>query len=83
MEIYTKANGILAVTGDLKEEIKEALLAGLAKINASIDKGRTTEEKAAPAIEMLKQELKDADEGIVNPFWRCLERRRRKHSITQ
>jgi len=68
MEIYTKANGILAVTGDLKEEIKEALLAGLAKINASIDKGRTTEEKAAPAIEMLKQELKDADEGIVNPF---------------
>lgn len=68
MEIYTKANGILAVTGDLKEEIKESLLAGLAKINASIDKGRITEEKAAPQIEALKKELQDADEGIKEPF---------------
>jgi len=68
MEIYSKANGILAVTGDLKDEIKEKVLIRIAQINKRQDSGNGDAKALESELDLLKKELKDADEGIVSPY---------------
>jgi len=67
MEIYSKSQGILTITGDLKEEIKEGLMAELAKLNKLKDKGENPA-KLEPMYQRLNQALMDADSGMRDPF---------------
>ena len=67
MEIYSKSQGILTITGDLKEEIKDGLKAELAKLNKLKDKGEKPE-IIDPQIAKLNQTMLDADSGMRDPF---------------
>lgn len=67
MEIYSKANGILAVTGDLKKEIKEMILRDIAQIVKREDDGRALPTDPA-LLELKKEALRQADQGIHEPY---------------
>lgn len=68
MEVYSKATGILTITGDLKEEIKESLKAEASKVNKKLDAGDGVRAELDAEIERLKKALNDADKGIVSPY---------------
>lgn len=67
MSVYSKANSFALVTGDLKEEIKKALLAE----HASIEK-RTSEnegsERDAIRLANLRRQIETMDSGIERPY---------------
>jgi hypothetical protein len=67
MSIYTKSIGILPVTGDEKETIKESIRAEIAGINKRIEKKGETPELAAK-IDELTRGLVAADEGLKDPY---------------
>jgi len=66
MNAYSKADGILPVSGDMKEDIKENIKAELQKLNKRVDSGHINEDD--PAFAPLYKQLQEADEGIVNPY---------------
>lgn len=68
MSVYSKAGGVLAVGGDLKEEMREKVMAAIAKINTRVEKGTITEAEAEPGLRGLAEQLKAVDHGIQNPF---------------
>lgn len=70
MSAYSKADGTLAISGDMKQEIKDQLLKEASRIQSRLDKGAV----GLNAHE-LEQELKDitrrllsVENGIENPF---------------
>lgn len=67
MEIYSAAEGILPVTGDLKKEVQEKLSRQIAQVTKRIDdgKGNDIDEKN---IQSLTKALEDSDKGIKNPY---------------
>lgn len=66
MNAFTKTDGILPVTGDLKEEMKEKIKSELQRIYKKMDADGEDKHKAEE-IRLLEQ-LKQADEGIINPY---------------
>lgn len=74
MSVYSKANGYLPVTGDLKEEIKGILLKEVAALEKRIDNlpADSSSESKKEAIEREKNRIFDAlkkiDDGIENPY---------------
>ena len=73
MSVYSKADGVLPITGDDKEALKDALKSELARINKQLDSHlddglRISLEKQ---VERLIESLHEVDEGIKNPYF-CL-----------
>ena len=68
MEIYSKAVGILTITGDLKEEIKTSLKDHIAKLHKRLDNGDGVPSEIEAEIEQVTQQIKDADMGIIDPY---------------
>lgn len=66
MSAFTKANGTLPVSGDLKEDIKDKIKAELQRIYKKMD--AEGEEKYKPAESRLLEQLRAADNGIINPY---------------
>lgn len=66
MSVYSKANGIMPVSGDLKEAVKESIKTELARVNKQADDDG--EDKVKHLLDALYQQLDQADQGIVNPF---------------
>jgi hypothetical protein len=74
MSVYSKANGYLPITGDMKEEIKSGILSEAGKVQKQIetmskngelhDHIARTEEK----LESLFQTLSRVDDGISAPY---------------
>lgn len=67
MSAYSRADGSLNITGDLKEEIKDGILKEIAKVNREIDAGRGNDKTDAQLDDLL-QSLAMADTGIKNPY---------------
>lgn len=65
MSIYTKANGYALLTGDAKEELKNAVLARVARLRKEkeLDDDETDYE-----VEALLGKVAEIDKGIKNPF---------------
>lgn len=68
MEIYSKSNGILTITGDLKEEIKTKLKDEVAKLYKRLDSGDGKASEIEAEIERTLKSIQDADQGILEPF---------------
>ena len=68
MEIYSKACGILTITGDLKEEIKTGIKDQIARVNKKIDAGDGNISDLEADIAQLTQQFKDAEMGIMEPY---------------
>jgi hypothetical protein len=67
MSIFSKANAVLPVGGDMKEEIRDRLQRDIARAQKSIDESPNPEKAEARLADLLT-ELKQVDNGIVNPF---------------
>lgn len=74
MSVYSKANGYLPITGDLKEEIREHLRKELARAEKRLDdlpqdssqdaqRGRLTRQ-----VEQVSDALKKIDDGLDSPY---------------
>lgn len=74
MSVYSKANGFLPVTGDLKESIKADMLKELGVIRAQIDKlsGDSSGDARAAILgreeQRIESSIKNIDNGLENPF---------------
>ena len=74
MSVYSKANGYLPITGDLKEDIKAKLLLEYAQIEKRIEKlpMDTSSDAQKQHLEDLRdaisQSIKDVDNGLENPY---------------
>jgi len=74
MSVYSKANGYLPITGDLKDEIKQKLIIEYAQVEKKLEKlaeDSSTEamrEKLAEAKEQIMLAIKSVDDGLENPY---------------
>lgn len=74
MSVYSKANGFLPITGDLKDEIKTQLMAEIGKVRKVMDglpadsnsEGKEARLKAEES--RLEQALANIDNGLDSPF---------------
>lgn len=67
MSLYSKANSFAMVTGDLKEEIKKAMLAEYAGIQKRIDSNEATERDEI-RLNNVKRQVDNIDSGIERPY---------------
>jgi hypothetical protein len=74
MSVYSKANGYLPITGDLKEEIREKLRQELARVEKRIDDlpADSSSDMARGRLERQSSQLRTAlekiDDGLDSPF---------------
>lgn len=67
MKTYSKATGVLPVSGDLKEDIKDKIKIEIARANKKAD--LEGEDKVKDELDQLYSQLSQADHGIINPFF--------------
>jgi len=65
MSAYSKANGRMLITGDLKDDIKSQISKEIAAMNRRKDEGDRVDESA---IAKLVSKLDALDEGLIRPF---------------
>ncbi len=73
MAAYSKADSFMLLSGDLKEEIRQALLKELASINRRLEEGLETRAGVDPAaaerhMRHLESALAGLDNGLERPF---------------
>jgi hypothetical protein len=68
MSIYSKSNSFVAVTGDLKEEIRQGLLAEQRRLQKTIDDDGDKTGTLTRRVERVAHQLQTVDMGIENPF---------------
>ena len=67
MKVYSKADGIMPISGDLKEDIKDKIKSEISKANKKADE--VGEDKVEAELNRLYVQLNQADNGIVNPYF--------------
>ena len=74
MSVYSKANGFLPITGDLKEDIKQKLIAELLQLEKRMEKlpedssSDDKRQRLEDACKELSAALKNVDNGLENPY---------------
>lgn len=74
MSVYSKADGYLPITGDLKEEIREKLRTELARTEKRIDdlpsdsSSDSLRGKLERAAEQIRNAMRTIDDGLTNPY---------------
>lgn len=74
MSVYSKANGYLPITGDLKEEIREHLRRELSKAEKQKDdlpadsSADSKRDRIQAVCDRLTEALKKIDDGLENPY---------------
>lgn len=68
LSAYTKADGYLQISGDLKEQVKTDIKAELSACYKKIDNNEDPKGKFQARADHLQEHLKDIDNGIKNPF---------------
>ena len=66
MSVYSKANGYLPITGDLRKEVKKSILAEINQIERQLDSG--DDAGLSARLESAKKSLNGLDNGIDKPF---------------
>jgi hypothetical protein len=65
MSVYSKASGRLLITGDLKEDIKEAIRKELSVLNRAKEDGERVDEDH---VRKLIAKIDSLDDGLLRPF---------------
>lgn len=65
MSAYSKANGRMLITGDLKDDIRSQIGKEVAAMNRRKDEGDKVDESV---IAKLTEKMRSLDEGLVRPF---------------
>lgn len=68
LSAFTKSDGYLQISGDLKEAVKNDIKNELAACYKKIDNNEDQNGKAQKRAEVLQASLRDIDNGIKNPF---------------
>lgn len=74
MSVYSKANGYLPITGDLKDEIKQKLTLEYAQVDKQLEKlpqdssSDSTRERLEDLKAGLMQSIQNVDDGLENPY---------------
>lgn len=74
MSVYSKANGYLPITGDLKEEIRELLRKELSRAEKQLEEipadsgSAQRKEQIESEIDRVRLALKTIDDGLHNPY---------------
>ena len=74
MSVYSKANGYLPITGDLKEDIKQKLIIEYAQVEKKIEKlaedssTDTIRSKLEDAKAQIIAAIQSVDDGLENPY---------------
>jgi hypothetical protein len=68
MSLYSKANSFAAITGDLKEDVKGALITERMRLQKAIDNCEDKSGKIAKRVERIDKGLESIDMGLENPF---------------
>ena len=74
MSVYSKANGYLPITGDLKDEIKQKLTLEYAQLEKKIEKlpqdsgSDTTRQRLEDMQADVLQAIQNVDDGLENPY---------------
>jgi len=74
MSVYSKANGYLPITGDLKDEIKQKLTLEYAQLEKKIEKlpqdsgSDTTRQRLEDIQADVLQAIQNVDDGLENPY---------------
>lgn len=65
MSAYSKANGRMLITGDLRDDVKSQISKEVASLNRKKDDGESVDEAA---LAKLTAKMNSLDEGLVRPF---------------
>lgn len=68
MSAYSKANGFMLVSGDVKDDLRKELQSELAAVMKIIDEGRDKGGKQLRRSEQIKHALDNIDSGLERPF---------------
>ena len=74
MSVYSKANGYLPITGDLKEELKSKLLLEYAQVEKKLEKlpedtsSDTQRQRLDEAKDAIMANINNVDNGLENPY---------------
>lgn len=68
MSIYSKSNSFVAVTGDLKEEIKQSLIAEGRRLQKNIDDEGDVSGALQRRLDRVAEQMRTVDMGIESPF---------------
>lgn len=74
MSVYSKANGYLPITGDLKEELKSKLLLEYAQVEKKLEKlpedtsSDTQRQRLEEAKDAIMANINNVDNGLENPY---------------
>ena len=74
MSVYSKANGYLPITGDLKDDIKQKLTLEYAQLEKKIEKlpqdsgSDTTRQRLEDMQADVLQAIQNVDDGLENPY---------------
>lgn len=68
MSAYSKANGYMAVSGDVREEITKILQAELAANRKAVDNNEDPTGRKQRRCEQIERALSSIDNGLENPF---------------
>lgn len=67
MKVYSKADGVMPLSGDLKEDIKKGITSEIQRVYKLMD--ADGEDKHKDKLEALEKQLSFADNGLINPFF--------------
>lgn len=67
MAAYSKADGFMLLTGDMKDDIRKTLLGELSALNRKLDEG-TSNKGVADRIAWVEHALSNLDNGLERPF---------------
>jgi hypothetical protein len=68
MNIYSKANSFVAITGDLKEEVRQSLIAERTRLQKAVDANEDKNGRMEARLARVDQSLSTIDMGIEHPF---------------
>jgi hypothetical protein len=68
MSAYSKANGFMLVSGDVKDDLRKELQAEFAAVMKMIDEGRDKGGKHQRRADQIKHALENIDSGLERPF---------------
>lgn len=68
MSAYSKANGFMLVSGDVKDDLRKELQSELAAVMKAIDEGRDKGGKMLRRADQIKHALDNIDSGLERPF---------------
>lgn len=68
MSAYSKANGFMLVSGDVKDDLRKELQSELSAVMKTIDEGRDKGGKLQRRADQIKHALDNIDSGLERPF---------------